>query len=76
MVAASHWHAMATRLRAKGSIALTASGGPTETRALATTSPALCVGDAACPPNDRCRIPRLQGTGCDIGAYELTPHAP
>ncbi|MGW5640850.1 choice-of-anchor Q domain-containing protein [Streptomyces sp. NPDC003832] len=45
------------------------NGGPTDTTALLTGSPAL---DAAsdCPPTDQRGIPRPQGPACDIGAYE------
>lgn len=47
------------------------NGGPTQTHALLTGSPAI---DAAllenCPATDQRGVSRPQGTGCDIGAYE------
>lgn len=55
---------------------LASSGGPTQTRALLTGSPAINAGNpvapgsspAACPANDQRGLPRLGR--CDIGAYE------
>jgi predicted outer membrane repeat protein len=57
------------------------NGGPTQTIALASTSPALnrvmpgtnnCGAGATNPvTTDERGMPRPQGTGCDIGAYEL-----
>jgi hypothetical protein len=48
------------------------NGGPTQTHALLPGSPAI---DAAllanCPPTDQRGVIRPQGTGCDIGAFEL-----
>jgi Ricin-type beta-trefoil lectin domain/Chlamydia polymorphic membrane protein (Chlamydia_PMP) repeat len=55
---------------------LAANGGPTRTMALPSGSPALnaipprtsgCAG-----PTDQRGMPRPQGAGCDIGAYERT----
>ncbi|MCB9420636.1 MAG: hypothetical protein H6667_12585 [Ardenticatenaceae bacterium] len=48
------------------------NGGPTETRALSSGSPAIDAGNnLACPATDQRGITRPQGGGCDIGAYEL-----
>ncbi len=53
------------------------NGGPTQTMALASSSPAIDAADgAACPPTDQRGVLRPAGTGCDIGAFELaTPRA-
>lgn len=52
---------------------LAENGGPTETMALLSASPAIDVGHADhCTPLDqRGILPRPQGGGCDLGAYEL-----
>lgn len=48
------------------------NGGPTATRALLIGSPAIDAGDTApCPATDQRGVARPQGSGCDIGAYEL-----
>jgi hypothetical protein len=55
-------------------LALANNGGPTDTQALRGGSPALNAGDSAagaCPTTDQRGVTRPQGTGCDIGAYEL-----
>jgi hypothetical protein len=50
------------------------NGGPTQTFALLSGSPAIdaipSVG-AGCPPTDQRGMQRPQGPGCDIGAFEL-----
>lgn len=47
------------------------NGGPTETLALAKTSPAIDTAvDGFCPPTDQRGVIRPQGAHCDIGAYE------
>jgi hypothetical protein len=47
------------------------NGGPTATHAIAPGSPPHDAGDGgACPPSDQRGVPRPQGVGCDIGAYE------
>ncbi len=47
------------------------NGGPTQTHALFTGSPALDAASAAdCPATDQRGEARPQGAGCDIGAYE------
>lgn len=47
------------------------NGGPTETIALTSGSPAVDVAVAAsCPPTDQRGVARPQGAGCDSGAYE------
>jgi hypothetical protein len=47
------------------------NGGPTDTRALLTGSPAIDTGaNAACPATDQRGVARPQGPRCDIGAYE------
>jgi hypothetical protein len=52
--------------------ALQDNGGPTPTRALALTSPAVDGGtNIGCPATDQRGIARPQGARCDIGAYEL-----
>jgi hypothetical protein len=53
------------------------NGGPTQTMALASSSPAIDAADgAACPPTDQRGVLRPAGSGCDIGAFELaTPGA-
>jgi hypothetical protein len=52
--------------------ALADNGGPTQTRALSSGSPAIDTGNnSACPAADQRGIVRPQGGGCDIGAYEL-----
>jgi CSLREA domain-containing protein len=51
--------------------ALADNGGPTQTHALLQGSIAIDNGDlAACPETDQRGVPRPQGNGCDIGAYE------
>jgi CSLREA domain-containing protein len=66
---------------------LASNGGPTQTRALLSGSPAIDAGDsAACPPADQRGVQRpLDGNGdgtavCDIGAFEaqsaLSPASP
>jgi hypothetical protein len=51
------------------------NGGPTQTMALQTGSPALnVIPPAACPfPVDQRGVHRPQGPRCDIGAYERKP---
>lgn len=52
--------------------ALADNGGPNQTMALPLGSPALNVaGAAGCPATDQRGISRPQGSGCDIGAFEL-----
>ena len=52
-------------------------GGSTETVPLNAGSPAIDAGDAAsCPATDQRGVPRPQGNGCDIGAYERDAAAP
>lgn len=48
------------------------NGGPTMTHALLAGSPAIDAGGPDCPATDQRGLPRPQGAGCDIGAYELT----
>lgn len=53
--------------------ALSANGGPTATFALSPLSPAIDsvpASGAGCEPTDQRGVPRPQGAGCDIGAYE------
>jgi len=56
------------------------NGGPTDTFALAPTSPAIdrIPADANCAAADQRGVPRPQGPACDIGAYEVRggPPAP
>lgn len=59
---------------------LASNGGPTQTMALPATSPAVDAIPAATPGctggTDQRGVTRPQGTGCDIGAYELVSTAP
>ncbi|MBV6449456.1 MAG: hypothetical protein MHPDNHAH_00166 [Anaerolineales bacterium] len=49
------------------------NGGPTQTHALQSTSPAIDAGNAgACPSTDQRGVTRPQGAVCDIGAYEYS----
>jgi hypothetical protein len=53
---------------------LASNGGPTQTHALTTGSPALDQGTTGCPPvppADQRGVTRPQGAGCDIGSFEL-----
>lgn len=51
---------------------LTANGGRTSTHALLAGSPAIdAAQQSPCPATDQRLVPRPQGSGCDIGAYEL-----
>jgi predicted outer membrane repeat protein len=54
-----------------------ANGGPVETDALGTGSPAIDAASAgACPATDARGVARPQGAGCDLGAFEAsTPNA-
>jgi predicted outer membrane repeat protein len=48
------------------------NGGPNQTLALQAGSPAIDVGNATtCPSTDQRGVRRPQGSGCDIGAYEV-----
>jgi hypothetical protein len=50
-------------------------GGPTNTIALKSGSPAIDNGDPdKCPTTDQRGISRSKGAGCDIGSYELDPN--
>jgi hypothetical protein len=51
--------------------ALADNGGPTLTHALLPGSPAIDAAVGACPPTDQRGVARPQGTGCDVGAFEL-----
>ena len=51
------------------------NGGPTPTLALLPNSPAVDAGgDQAAPPTDQRGVARPQGSGSDMGAFELVPH--
>lgn len=50
---------------------LAANGGPTETMALLTGSPAIDAAGEPCPATDQRGTPRPQGPACDIGAFEV-----
>jgi hypothetical protein len=51
---------------------LAANGGPTMTHALTEGSPAMDAGDSGfCPPIDQRGIERPNGSGCDLGAFEI-----
>jgi hypothetical protein len=48
------------------------NGGPNQTMALQTGSPAIDAGNTvSCPGTDQRGISRLQGSACDIGAFEV-----
>lgn len=47
------------------------NGGPTQTLALLTGSPAIDAGGSTCPSTDQRGVTRPQGPACDIGAFEL-----
>jgi CSLREA domain-containing protein len=50
------------------------NGGPTLTHTLLAGSPAIDTGDLdECPATDQRGMPRPQGAGCDIGAFEVQP---
>ncbi len=51
---------------------LAANGGPTQTHALVTGSPAIdaAPADGDCPAGDQRGVARPQGVSCDIGAFE------
>jgi hypothetical protein len=50
-----------------------ANGGPVKTDALATDSKAVDAANASkCPGTDARGVPRPQGGGCDIGAFEAS----
>jgi hypothetical protein len=54
--------------------ALADNGGPAATHALLEGSPAVDAGDPGpCPASDQRGVPRPQGPGCDVGAYERVP---
>ncbi len=53
------------------------NGGPTDTMAIAATSPAFDAGsDAGCPAIDQRNVSRLHGRACDVGAFELAAPRP
>jgi len=51
---------------------LASNGGPTQTHAIAPSSPAKNAAAGACPATDQRHSPRPFGSACDLGAYELT----
>lgn len=52
------------------------NGGSTQTLALLATSPAIDTASATnCPATDQRGVARPQGTGCDIGAFEVSVSA-
>jgi hypothetical protein len=51
---------------------LASNGGPTQTHAIAPSSPAKNAAAGACPAADQRGEPRPFGSACDLGAYELT----
>jgi hypothetical protein len=53
------------------------NGGPTNTRAFTSTSPAFNAGlSTGCPGTDQRGIVRPQGSACDMGAFELEVPVP
>ncbi|MEM9530018.1 MAG: choice-of-anchor Q domain-containing protein [Pseudomonadota bacterium] len=49
------------------------NGGPTLSRALDPSSPAVEAGNPGCPAADQRGVSRPQGAACDAGAFELQP---
>jgi CSLREA domain-containing protein len=51
------------------------NGGPTQTHALLSGSPAIDAVQSGCPPpsTDQRGVSRPQGARCDVGAYEAQP---
>ena len=49
---------------------LAGNGGPTQTQALLTGSPAIDAADSAAPATDQRGVSRPQGPASDIGAFE------
>ena len=49
------------------------NGGPTLTHALLLGSAAIDAAVDACPTTDQRGVARPQGSGCDVGAFELVP---
>src|SRR5262249_30130483 len=58
-----------TNLTTSTLIGLADNGGPTQTRAIPTTSPAFNVGTGTCPTADQRVFARETGRNCDLGAY-------
>jgi hypothetical protein len=57
--------------------ALANNGGFTQTMALGVGSPAIDAGNmAACAATDQRGVPRPQGSGCDMGAFEVLQSTP
>jgi CSLREA domain-containing protein len=57
---------------------LQSNGGPTQTQAIARTSPARDAVTSGCPPpsTDQRGVARPRGPRCDSGAFEFDPEAP
>jgi hypothetical protein len=58
---------------------LASNGGPTQTFALQSGSPAMDAvppAGAGCPPTDQRGVSRPQGPSCDIGAFEVSVATP
>ena len=51
---------------------LASNGGPTQTHAIAPSSPAKNAAAGACPAADQRGESRPHGSACDLGSYELT----
>ncbi len=51
---------------------LASNGGPTQTHAIAPSSPAKNAAAGTCPAADQRGEPRPHGSACDLGSYELT----
>ena len=50
---------------------LASNGGPTQTHAIAPSSPAKNAAAGTCPASDQRGEPRPHGSACDLGSYEL-----
>jgi len=48
------------------------NGGPTQTHAIAPSSPAKNAAAGSCPATDQRGEPRPHGSACDLGAYEFS----
>ena len=51
---------------------LASNGGPTQTHAIAPSSPAKNAAAGTCPAADQRGEPRPHGSACDLGAYEFS----
>jgi hypothetical protein len=57
-------------------VGLANNGGPTDTQAIPSSSPAVDAGGPTCPTTDQRGTTRPQGAACDVGAFEFAPATP